>query len=391
MKKLFCTLLAALLLTSCTAKTPPQDYFNTQDGCMLGNTHYYNFAGMDIQLWNPAWDEPMEGLCRDPLCTHDSTDSLCPSSTNLWLKTVVTDGEKLYINALNPLLTDENATMYRQIFSVNPDGSDFKLLHTYDATGNSSPNMQYADGYLYFQQGYYNENYDPTAEHVSSDVQSSRFMRIPTSGGKAEAVLDEGLSIGTAFFVDGENYYLVTHDENGVTQLDIMNPETKDVTENVLPEAMGKVFEITVYSGKTWLTASDALYVRENGGFTKICEGKSGYTFGDGIWYVEYGEESYVGTKDMPTGAPGGETAPRDYYVKPTEKICHIDTDSYSMTEYIPSDDFDPEDTISISYAADSAIRAGVSNGRKSFAGEDGYICLLRCENGKIEIEKVYE
>ncbi len=391
MKKRFCTLLAALLLTSCTAKTPPQDYFNTQDGCMLGNTHYYNFAGMDIQLWNPAWDEPMEGLCRDPLCSHDSSDSLCPSSTNLWLKTVVTDGEKLYINALNPLLTDENATMYRQIFSVNPDGSDFKLLHTYDATGNSSPNMQYADGYLYFQQGYYNENYDPMEEHVSSDVQSSRFMRIPTSGGKAEAVLDEGLSIGTAFFVDGENYYLVTHDENGVTQLDIMNPETKDVTENVLPEAMGKVFEITVYSGKTWLTASDALYVRENGGFTKICEGKSGYTFGDGIWYVEYGEESYVGTKDMPTGAPGGETAPRDYYVKPTEKICHIDTDSYSMTEYIPSDDFDPEDTISISYAADSAIRAGVSNGRKSFAGEDGYICLLRCENGKIEIEKVYE
>ncbi|MBR3998208.1 MAG: hypothetical protein IKI93_07685, partial [Clostridia bacterium] len=152
-----------------------------------------------------------------------------------------------------------------------------------------------------------------------------------------------------------------------------------------------KFFEVTVYSGKTWLTASDALYVRENGGFTKVCEGKSGYTFGDGIWYVEYGEESYVGTKDMPTGAPGGETAPRDYYVKPTEKICHIDTDSYSMTEYIPSDDFDPEDTISISYAADSAIRAGVSNGRKSFAGEDGYLCLLRCENGKIEIEKIYE
>ena len=391
MKKLFCTLLTALLLTSCTAKTPPQDYFNTQDGCMLGNTHYQHMTAMDIQLWNPAWDSPMEGLCRDPLCSHDSTDSLCPSSTNLWLKTVVTDGEKLYINALNPLLTDENATMYRQIFSVNPDGSDFKLLHTYDATGNSSPNMQYADGYLYFQQGYYNENYDPMEEHVSSDVQSSRFMRIPTSGGKAEAVLDEGLSIGTAFFVDGENYYLITHDDNGVTQLDIMNPETKDVTENVLPEAAGKVFEVTVYSGKTWLTASDALYVKDNGGFTKVCEGKSGYTFGGGIWYVEYGEESYVGTKDMPTGAPGGETAPRDYYVMPTEKICHIDTDSYSITEYIPSDDFDPEDTISISYAADSAIRAGVSNGRKSFAGEDGYICLIRCENGKIEIEKIYE
>jgi len=392
MKKLLIGVLAVLLLTSCTEKTPPLDYFNTEEGCLLGSTHYRNFAGMDIELWNPAWDAPMEGLCRDPLCSHDSTDSLCPSSTNLWLKTVVTDGEKIYLNALNPLLTDENATMYRQIFSVNQDGSNFKLLHTYDATGNSSPYMQYADGYLYFQQGYYNENYDPTEEHVSSDVQSSHFMRIPTSGGKAEAVLDEGLSIGTAFFADGENYYLVTHDENGVTQLDIMNPETKDVTENVLPEAMGKVFEVTVYSGKTWLTASDALYVRENGSFTKVCEGKSGYTFGGGIWYAETAEPVYIGTKEMPTGAPGGETAPYDYYVKATTKICRIDPDDYSVTEYVPSDDFDPEDTITISYATDTAIRAGVMNVRKKYEDDNyGYSCLIGFADGKLTIEKVYE
>jgi len=157
MKKLLIGVLAVLLLTSCTEKTPPLDYFNTEEGCLLGSTHYRNFAGMDIELWNPAWDAPMEGLCRDPLCSHDSNDSLCPSSTNLWQKTVVTDGEKLYLNALNPLLTDQGGIMYRQIFSVNQDGSDFKLLHTYDATGNSSIFMQYADGYLYFQQGYYNE------------------------------------------------------------------------------------------------------------------------------------------------------------------------------------------------------------------------------------------
>ena len=34
MKKLFCTLLAALLLPSCTEKTPPQDYYNTEEGCL---------------------------------------------------------------------------------------------------------------------------------------------------------------------------------------------------------------------------------------------------------------------------------------------------------------------------------------------------------------------
>ena len=379
------------LLTSCS-KTETLDYYNTEEGCMLGNTYYQHMTAMDIQLWNPAWDAPIEGLCRDPLCSHDSTDSLCPSSTNLWLKTLITDGEKLYLNALNPLLTDQDGIMYRQIFSVNQDGSNFKLLHTYDATGNSSPNMQYADGYLYFQQGYYNKKYDPMEEHVSSDVQSSRFMRIPTDGGKAEAVLDGGLPIGTAFFVDGENYYLVTHDDNGVTQLDIMNPETKDVTENVLPEAMGKHFEVTVYSGKTWLTASDALYVKENGTFTKICEGKSDYTFGGGIWYPEQADPVYVGTKEMPTGAPGGETAPYDYYVEATTKLCHIDPDDYSVTEYVPSDDFDPEDTITISYATDTAIRAGVMNGRKKYEDDNfGYSCLIGFENGKLTIEKVYE
>lgn len=391
MKRIYIfAILLLVLLTSCS-KTETFDYFNTEEGCLLGSTHYHNFAGMDIQLWNPAWDKPMEGLCRDPLCTHDSTDSLCPSSTNLWAKTVVTDGQRLYLNALNPLLT-ENNTMYRQIFSVNPDGSEFRLLHTYDATGNSSVFMQYADGYLYFEQGYYNENYDPMNEYVSSDVQSSRFMRIPTDGGKAETVLDGGLPIGTTFFVDSENYYLITHDDNGVTQLDIMNPETKDVTENVLPEAMGKYYEVTVYSGKTWLTASDALYVRENGGFTKVCEGKSGYTFGGGIWYTETAESMYVGTKEMPTGAPGGETAPRDYYVKATTKLCRIDPDDYSVTEYVPSDEFDPEDTITIRNATDTVILAGVSSGRKQYEDNDfGYDCLIGFAEGKLTIEKVYE
>jgi len=393
MKKLFCTLLAALLLTSCTAKTPPQDYFNTQDGCMLGNTHYHNFAGMDIELWNPAWDEPLEGLCRDPLCTHNSTDSLCPSSTNLQLKTVVTDGERLYLNALNFLLTDENATMYRQIFSVNQDGSDFKLLHTYDATGNSSPYMQYADGYLYFEQGYYNEKYDPTSEYTSSEVQSMHVMRIPVDGGKPETVLADELSIGCSFFVDDDNYYLMSPYGNNMCRLDIIDPETKTVRENVLPEANEDMYSISVYAGKTWLqTYNGDLYVLTDGEFTLICENSGMYTFGGGIWYTETAEPVYVGTKEMPTGAPGGETAPYDYYVEATTKICRVDPDDYSVTEYVPSDDFDPEDTITISYATDTAIRAGVINGRKKYEDDNfGYSCLIGFADGKLTIEKVYE
>ena len=49
MKKLLCLLFASIILTSCTAKTPPQDYYNTEEGCMLGNTHYSNPDTFGIQ------------------------------------------------------------------------------------------------------------------------------------------------------------------------------------------------------------------------------------------------------------------------------------------------------------------------------------------------------
>lgn len=385
------TAVLLIMLTSCS-QAETQDYYNTQSGCLLGTTHYSNFAGMDIQLWNPAWDAPMEGLCRDPLCSHDSEDSLCPSSTNLWNKTVVTDGQKLYMNALNPLLTD-GGTMYRQIFSVNLDGSEFTLLHTYDATGNSSPYMQYADGYLYFQQGFYNESYDPTSEHVSSDMQSMHVMRISVGGSKAETVLSDEFDIGCTFYVDAEHYYLISPDENGVTNLAIIDPETKAVTENALPQENGELYDITVYADKTWLRTLDGdLYVRSDGEFSLVCEDKGSYTFGGGIWYTEESEPMYIGTKEMPTGAPGGETSPINYYVKATTKLCRIDPDDLSVTEYIPSDDFDPEDTITIVNTGDTAIRAGVSSGRKQYEDNDfGYSCLIGFEDGKLTIEKVYE
>ncbi len=393
MKKIGILLAAVLLLCGCSKKTPPQDYCNTTDGCLLGSTYYKSFAGLDIQLWNPAWDTVMEGLCRDPLCSHDSTDSLCPSSMNLQLKTVVTDGERLYLNALNFLLTDENATMYRQIFSVNQDGSDFKLLHTYDATGNSSPYMKYADGYLYFEQGFYNENYDPMSEHKGTEMQSMHVMRISVDGGKAEQVLSGEYTIGSSFYVDADNYYLFSADDDGVYQLDIIDPKTKAVRENVLPEVNDEFYDIAVYAEKTWLQTFDGdLYVLDDGEFARVCEGKGIYTFGGGIWYTEQAEPVYVGTKEMPTGAAGGETAPYDYFVEATTKLCRIDPDDLSITEFIPSDDFDDEDTIVLSYVSENGIRAGVSNGRKKFEDpESGYNCLIRCEDGSVTIEKTYE
>ena len=389
MKKIGILLAAVLLLCGCSEKTPPQDYCNTVESCFLGTTQYHsNLGGLDILLWNPAWDEWQEGLCRDPLCTHDNSDSLCPSSINLSSRTVVTDGYKLYINASNP----SGGLMNRQIFSLNPDGSDFKLLHTYGSTDNSYQFLQYADGYLYFQEGYYNDNYIPGSEEITLDVQSQRVMRIPVDGGKAEEVLDFSLPIGCVLYPDGENYYLITYDDQGVSQLDMVDVKTKAVTENILPEARGKYFDITLYDGKTWITASDALYVRENGSFRLICDGKNRYSFGDGIWCTENAEREYIGTKELPTGAPNGESAPRDFYIHPTQKISRIDTDTYSITDFIPSDDFDADDTITVDYVTAAGMRVLVTNERNMYnGGKQSYSCLIRCENGTITIEKVYE
>lgn len=96
-------------------------------------------------------------------------------------------------------------------------------------------------------------------------------------------------------------------DKNGVSRLGIIDPETKAVRENVLPAANGELYDITVYAEKTWLRTLDGdLYVLSDGGFTLICEDKGSYTFGGGIWYTEEAEPVYIGTKEMPTGAPGG-------------------------------------------------------------------------------------
>ncbi|MBQ8578449.1 MAG: hypothetical protein IJ449_10885 [Clostridia bacterium] len=387
-----------LVLSSCSSddsygSAESMEYFNSQSGCQIGDTCYMNFAGMDIQVWNPGWEEMRVGLCCDPLCSHDSTDSLCPSAANLWAKTVVTDGTRLYMNVLNPALTDENGTMYRQIFSMNRDGSAFTLLHTYDATGNSSPYMQYADGYLYFQQGFYNENYDPMAEYTASAVQSAHIMRISVDGGKTETVLSEELDIGSSFFVDAEQYYLFSPGFTNMTRLDVIDPDTKAVTENVLPAANGELYEITVYAGKTWLSTLDGdLYVLSDDGFALVCEDKGRYTFGGGIWYTEEAEPLYLGAKEMPTGAPGGETAQRAYYVTATTALCRIDPLDHNITEYALGADFDPEDTIIIACATDSGILADVSNGRAAFASDaEGYSCLVGIADGKLTQEKIYE
>ena len=225
------------------------------------------------------------------------------------MKTLVTDGERLYMNATNSALTDENGTVYRQIFSMKPDGSDFTLLHTYDFSANSSSYLQYADGYLYFEQGFYSEG------NILGQ-QQAYIMRIPVEGGRAERVFPEPMDIGASFFADGERNFLFCPDGTGELSMRIIHRESGTITENAAAGVKGRLKEITVCGGNTYLQTAEEvtvlcpaetggehpcrqtlrhLYVLQDGAWVPVWEGAEAYTFGDGIWFCR-NERSYLGT-----------------------------------------------------------------------------------------------
>lgn len=406
-KNLLCITLAALLLLCGCGKTPTQDYCNTREGCLLGETYYEN---LHLQVWNPNWDAAYDGICRDPLCSHDSEDGLCPSSRQLWMKTLVTDGERLYMNATNPALTDENGTVYRQIFSMKPDGSDFTLLHTYDFSANTSPYMQYADGYLYFEQGFYRGEDSAKTGLTQTGCQAAYVMRIPVKGGKAERVFDEAIEIGSAFYTDGTYNFLLCPDGMGKVQIQITDSAAGTLIESSTAKVEGVPKDITVYDGMTFLQTEEKIEVpcpAENGGshtytetlwrlyvycggeWEKLGESTDRFAFGGGIWFTE-STRLYLGTRSMPTGGPNGETDSVDFYVKATEAFCRINPADGTVTRYTLAGDVQLEDTVTVRCAATSGLWVEVTNGRAEYAGETSvYSCRACLENGGMILHRM--
>ncbi|MBQ2767083.1 MAG: hypothetical protein IJF49_03285 [Clostridia bacterium] len=409
MKNLLCITLAALLLLCSCGKPPMQDYCNTREGCLLGETYYEN---LHLQVWNPNWDATYDDICRDPLCTHDSEDSLCPSSRQLWMKTLVTDGERLYMNATNPALTDENGTVYRQIFSMKPDGSDFTLLHTYDFSTNTSLYMQYADGFLYFEQGFYSGQENFSDNHLGISEQSAYVMRIATNGGKAEKVLEDELDISSSFYADDARYYLLYPNVNGDLLMDIIDRKSGVAEVDAAGDVEGRLYDITIYGEKTYLRSvaefsaecpsenggmhvyTDKrwyLYVYHNGKWKKVGESVNGFTFGGGIWFTE-SEKRYLGSREMPTGGPNGETDPIDFYVNATLSVCCIKPADGTVTRYTLAGDVQPEDTVTIRCAAASGLWVEITNGKTEYAGETStYHCRACIENGIMMLHRMDE
>lgn len=408
-KFIFIIVIAVFLLTSCDSPVVPQAYTNSDTACSLGNTFYQSIG--DYVCWNPEWTDVRTGLCFDPLCDHRGTESMCPENTWLWNKTIITDGKKLYLNVQNAAMTDINNTMYRQIYSMNPDGSGFSLLHTYDASGATSPVMQYSDGYLYYEQGHYRTEHLTNTSNTNHDDQYMTIMRIPIEGGNTEIVFDNEMDMITKFFVDDQNYYLIEQSEENKMALTIIDKENGVVKNDAAKNTEGHLFSIRIHQGKTYLltskpqkitgTRSDGttaikmlntyiLYLYENDTFRKINTGD--FTFApNGIWFSEVDCE-YVGTKTMNSGAYG-ETGAVDFFAVTTKKLFNMNTYDYSIQEYYLVGEFSFGDDIEIISSVNEKLYVSISNQNEYYEnGNSEYrTCMMKIDGTSISIEKVYE
>lgn len=388
MKKALSAALAALLIgltvTSCAGK-PRAEYTNFDSACQLGNVYYDCVGGNTI--WDPAWNEIRHGLCYDPLCAHNDMKNLCPDNTWLNTKAIITDGERLYLSALDMTLTDENNTMYSRIWSLKPDGSDFKEVCTYESSGTTYAGIRYSDGYIYFARSFYRGE-------GSRDDLYQRIMRVAASGGKIEEVSGE-LEVGTKFFVDDDNLYLISPDSDGTPRLTIIGKDG-NVTENAAPDIEGELSRIQVYMGKTYLLSvklntheakrsdggtaikklnSDVLYRFDEGRAEKLGEGDFVFT-ADGILFTD-SDVDYIGTKTMPNGLYG-ENEEVDFFAVTTKKIYLINPETLSVTESAV-EGLSYGDEIEVICGADGRLLADISNQKTLFdTGNSGYRkCLL--------------
>lgn len=388
MKKALSAALAALLIgltvTSCAGK-PRAEYTNFDSACQLGNVYYDCVGGNTI--WDPAWNEIRHGLCYDPLCAHNDMKNLCPDNTWLNTKAIITDGERLYLSALDMTLTDENNTMYSRIWSLKPDGSDFKEVCTYESSGTTYAGIRYSDGYIYFARSFYRGE-------GSRDDLYQKIIRVPAGGGKIEEVSGE-LEAGTKFFVDDDNIYLISPDSDGTPRLTIIGKDG-NVTENAAPDIEGELSRIQVYMGKTYLLSvkpntheakssdggtaikklnSDVLYRFEEGRAEKLGEGDFVFT-ADGILFTD-SDVDYIGTKTMPNGLYG-ENEEVDFFAVTTKKIYLINPETLSVTESAV-EGLSFGDEIEIICGADGRLLADISNQKTLFdTGNSGYRkCLL--------------
>lgn len=350
-------LTAAALLTGCSYNIDTKDqnsvpHITTMNYCQHGNTLYY--FGHYNGIFNTSLDTQVP-LCFDPLCSHVEYNdkkkewySICPynlAKHNSVAVTYTSDGEYIYM-ACKAENADHTDTMKRSIYRFDPmNPSDMKLVTTYSTTGTlcNAPIYTY-DGMIYYVQGVYNEDFIKGGAETLDD-QYMKIMRVKSTGGKSEAVLDEKFRVEYKFYMDEENYYIINY--NG--PLTMIDRETHEKTEvlcdglspSLVYSVGGAVYLIcndkthtVTFESETPVTTS-CVYRYENG----ICERLVGdillpEIMDGALWYIPY-EITYYGSREEFNGR---ETEMRDFFSKYAGELHRIDLATGEETVWVNED-----------------------------------------------------
>ena len=401
-----------LLLLSCTKEPPaPPLWFNAQYSCFLGSAAYVSELTR-ITMYTP--DGIRKGLCRDPLCAHDGSDGICPDCHSLRWPDVVTDGELLYFCAMT--FDGMTGAYSRELYSLKPDGSDFRLICKTDMTGSDSPDFKVGGGFLWFTQGQYDED-APEGERESFSI-----LRVPVSGGEPESV-GEGYLFAPNFAVSADGQTLAVLNASFASRpvsapassdgewIEFTDTETGEKTRIDPPAADEHPVFIDMWRGEFWLRTEkertlsftrdtgEAAEHRVNnwvlyrlpageGKFVRIAEADSGFVFGGDAVYYTRTESEYLGTKPMPTGRPGEY---RDTDFVETETVAAGFWKDGTITEITPNL---PEgfENLSLTVGADGILYASMTDGGLGYY-ETGEIHAVRCalDPETLEVIRTFE
>lgn len=337
MKKTVLMLIIMILLL-CTAcgKSETADYYNYtgNDGVRyfsLGDVIYrYGVFAVPTQ-YHSGFYSPLSGLCRDPLCTHNEEDSVCPDQSGAYRRAYCTDGERIFASFTFPIRGSSD----RFLYSMNPDGSDIQLLAdmvSIQNTSRSSDDLWYHDGYIYYQQSMYDD---------ITGAETIALMRVSVNGGKQKEVLEKRYLPSVHYYIDDVYYYVLDGSpyyscEQAMT---LVNRETGETTENVHPEGYG-VESVHTYRDETYIICAEGIpetdyetitkqtslraYRFRNGEYELIAENFASYTFADGGFWYHHFEIEYYGTVMSPTGK-GSETTPADIIRNKNNMLTRVD------------------------------------------------------------------
>ncbi|MBR4205738.1 MAG: hypothetical protein IKQ92_09700 [Clostridia bacterium] len=400
MKRIGMLLLALVFLLPACAKNPPPAqplWFNAQYSCFLGSAAYVSDLTR-ITVHTP--EGIRKGLCRDPLCDHDGSDGICPDCHSLRWPDVVTDGELLYLSAMT--FDGTTGAYSRELYSLKPDGSDFRLICKTDMTGSDSPDFKVGGGYLWFTQGQYDED-KPAGERETFSI-----LRVPVGGGEPETV-GEGYLFAPGFTVSTDGKTLAVLNASFASRpvnapassegewIELADTETGEKTLIDPPAADENPVFIDTWRGEFWLrTERDRMlsFTRDSGEaaelrrnewvlyrlpaeeskFVRVAEADLGFVFGGDAVYFTREESEYTGTKPMPTGRPG-EYRDTDFFRTKTVAVGFWKDGA--VTEIPPAL---PEgfEMLTFTAGADGILYGSLSDGGREYY-ETGEIHAVRC------------